>query len=111
MISGLCSAERMGCNDPHCKWLSRIALEKASEEAIILGLALSRSEVNEAQHSKFLTSKRATFLKPILASIFGLGAFIFQWLKPKTASNLKPKTTLNLRPFLASKSGSFVIFQ
>ena len=111
VISGLCSAERMGCNKGHCKWFVKNSRWKSLRRSYYLGqLALSRSEVNEAQHSKFLASKRATFLKPILASIFGLGAFIFLWLKPKTTSNLKPKTASNLRPFLASKPGSFVIF-
>ena len=78
VISGLCSAERMGCNKGHCKWFVKNSRWKSLRRSYYLGqLALSRSEVHEAQHSKFLASKRATFLKPILASIFGLGAFIF----------------------------------
>ena len=51
---------------------------------------------------EFLGSKTHVFLRPIVASIFGVFAYIFAKPKPKLASNSKL--------FLASKSGHFLSF-
>ena len=48
----------MGCNKGHCKWFVKNSRWKSLRRSDYLGqLALSRSEVNEAQHSNSLRRK------------------------------------------------------
>ena len=78
VISGLCSAERMVCNKSHCKWFVKNSRWKSFRRNYYLGqLALSRSEVNEAQHSEFLALKRVTFWSQFWLQFLGLALSFF----------------------------------